>query len=229
MSKNLTVRESVAGIIVPSDATKDRKSQLQRFARFQAQQGRQWHDPDLSAYRDDLERTLAPSSVSAHLSTVRARYRAILRDPQRRDDLYSLAGEHLAELGQDDNPANRAAFVVELERRITNALDPASAPVKTKTRQDKPDSEHIRLTSEQASALMRAPGLDTLRSVRDTAIIALMLCTGIREMELCSLDVGDLRQRLEGELALHVKMGKGCKERLVPYGALSGVLAIVDL
>jgi site-specific recombinase XerD len=55
-----------------------------------------------------------------------------------------------------------------------------------------------------------------------------MLCTGIREAELCSLDVPDLRQALGGALALHVREGKGCKERLIPYGELEWVLAIVD-
>jgi site-specific recombinase XerD len=55
-----------------------------------------------------------------------------------------------------------------------------------------------------------------------------MLCTGIREAELCALTVEDLRQRLGGSLALHVCQGKGAKERLVPYGALEWVLAIVE-
>ena len=42
------------------------------------------------------------------------------------------------------------------------------------------------------------------------------------------LDVGDLRQRLGGELALHVREGKGARERLVPYGDLDWCLAVVD-
>jgi site-specific recombinase XerD len=63
---------------------------------------------------------------------------------------------------------------------------------------------------------------------RDTAILALMLCKGIREAELCVLDVIDLRQRYGGELALHIRKGKGAKERLVPYGALDFALTIAD-
>jgi integrase/recombinase XerD len=55
-----------------------------------------------------------------------------------------------------------------------------------------------------------------------------MLTTGIRESELCALEVPDLRQRLGGELALCVREGKGCKQRLVPYGSLSWVLVLVD-
>jgi site-specific recombinase XerD len=100
--------------------------------------------------------------------------------------------------------------------------------VKTITKQDVPDSEQLRLTKDQAERLMNAPGVGTLQGLRDTAIISLFLCTGIREAELCALNVEDLRQELAGELSLHVRNGKGCKERLVPYGELDFCLAIVD-
>jgi integrase/recombinase XerD len=100
--------------------------------------------------------------------------------------------------------------------------------VRVKVRQDRADDEHLRLTSAQASALMAAPGVRDLLGLRDTAVIALMLCTGVREAELSALEVDDLRQRLGGELALHVRDGKGRKERLIPYGELEWVLAIVD-
>jgi site-specific recombinase XerD len=111
---------------------------------------------------------------------------------------------------------------------VENAIDPEASTVRIGTSQDRPDAGHLRLTSEQASALMAAPGLDTLEGLRDTAVIALLLCTGVREAELVALDVDDLRQELGGELALHVREGKGAKERLVPYGELDWVLAIVD-
>jgi integrase/recombinase XerD len=55
-----------------------------------------------------------------------------------------------------------------------------------------------------------------------------MLCTGVREAELCALDTPDLRRRLSGEPALHVRRGKGSKERLIPYGTLIWVLSMVD-
>lgn len=64
--------------------------------------------------------------------------------------------------------------------------------------------------------------------LRDTAVIALMLCTGIREGELSALEVKDLRQKLGGELALLVLEVKGTKERLVPYGELDWCLVVVD-
>jgi integrase len=187
-----------------------------------ASQGCGWHEPDLAAYRDHLLIMYAPSTTQAHLSTIRGRYREILQDNGTRDILYRLASQ------VEDRPADRKALVDELLARIGNGINPARSTVKTVTRQDRPDAHHLRLTSEQASALMAAPGLGTLAGLRDTAVIAVMLCTGIREAELSALEMRDLRQRLGGELALHVREGKGRKERLIPYGELSWVLAVVD-
>jgi integrase len=181
-----------------------------------------WHKPDLAVYRDHLLNTYAPSTVQAHLSTIRGRYREILQDNATRDVLYRLASR------VEECPADRKALVDELLTRIENGIDPGQSSVKTTTKQDCPDSRHMRLTSEQASALMAAPGLETLEGLRNTAAIATMLCTGVREAELSALRVQNLRQRLGGELALHVRQGKGRKERLIPYGELSWVLAIVD-
>jgi site-specific recombinase XerD len=129
---------------------------------------------------------------------------------------------------QSDNPIERKAFVDEAVTRLTNEIDPKNAPVKQVKRQDVADAAYLRLTKEQAEALINAPGVDTLQGLRDTALIALMLCTGVREGELTALEVDDLRQELGGELALHIREGKGAKERLIPYGELDWCLAIVD-
>jgi site-specific recombinase XerD len=228
MDTALATRQTTVGVIVPDGATGDPKHRLGKFADWMDDHSLPWYAPNLAAYRDYLLDSLSSASVASHLATVRARYATLIRDDARRDELYSLAGERLQAMGQADTPADRKAFVDELVTRLQNALDPATAPVKTKTIQDRPDSDHLRLTSEQASALMAAPGVDTLRGLRDTAVISLLLCTGVREAELSALDVRDLRQSLGSELALHVREGKGAKERLVPYGALSWAVVIVE-
>jgi len=219
-----TIETSAHGALIPAGADKCTRSRLGHFVRWQAGHGRPWYEPDLTAYRDAmLADGRQPSTVAACLSTVRARYRAIVKDNETRQALFDAAAMHVG-----DGPADRKAYVDELLTRIENAIDPHLSPVKQVERQDRPDSDELRLTSEQAGALLAAPGVDTMRGLRDTAIIGLLLCTGVREAELTALDVADLRQRLGGELALHVREGKGCKERLVPYGALSWALAIVD-
>lgn len=229
MSDQALMKAKIEDVILPSDAGRDRLHRLGKFAAWMRNGGRPWYDVDLAGYRDELiEGGLAPSSVSAHLSTVRARYRELLRSDARRDELYTLAGRKLGDLGQADTPANRKALVDERLTRIRNHLDPAAAPVRELTSQDTADEAHLRLTPQQAQALLTSPGFNTLRGLRDSAAIGLMLCTGVREGELSALEVRDLRRHLGGELALHVREGKGCKERLIPYGELDWVLVIVE-
>ena len=229
MDKSL-VRGTVgeAGLI-PSGADKHLRYRVGKFMDWIGAEGRPWTELDLVAYRDHLlENGYASATVTAHMSTIRGRYQAVLRDNGTRQSLFDQAGAMLRGAGQDDSPANRAAMVGELVARIENALDPKAAPVRKLTSQDRPDAAQLRLTKEQASTLMAAPGVVSLQGLRDTAIIALMLCTGIREAELSALEVRDLRQTLGGDLALHVREGKGAKERLIPLGELDWVLIIVD-
>lgn len=224
----LTITTDVRTLLIPADANKDTKYRVGKFADWLTVTGRHWYGPDLPAYRDHLLESHSRSTVAAHLSTVRAAYQRIIRDNAIRQTLFDQASEALRVMRQKDNPANRKAFVDERITRLQNAIDPKASTVKVVKSQDTADGEHLRLTREQANALLSAPGVIPLEALRDTAVIAMLLCTGLREAELCALEVKDLRQRLGGELALHVREGKGAKERLVPYGDLSWVLAIVD-
>ncbi len=54
--------------------------------------------------------------------------------------------------------------------------------------------------------------------LRDTAIMELLYATGIRVSELCGLDVDDVD---EGRRTIRV-LGKGAKERMVPFGIPAG-------
>lgn len=215
--------------LIPIDSDRYTKSRLKRYGQWLEFTHTPWFSPDLRAYRDALlAEGKALSTVSAALSTVRARYRSFLRDPQIRKQLYDLAASKLRELEQEDTPSNRVAFVSEIETRIKNALDPAEAPIKVVRSQDVADNDHTRLSIPQARELLSLPDTSTLSGKRDRALIALLLTTGIREQEACNLVVDDLRQSLGGEPALHIREGKGCKERLIPYGGLAWVLDIVQ-
>jgi site-specific recombinase XerD len=55
-----------------------------------------------------------------------------------------------------------------------------------------------------------------------------MLTTGIRAEEASSLVVADLRQTFGGELSLHIRHGKGDKERLIPYGDMDWIMFVVE-
>ncbi|MEO8397408.1 MAG: tyrosine-type recombinase/integrase, partial [Chloroflexota bacterium] len=80
--------------------------------------------------------------------------------------------------------------------------------------------------------LLDAPATDARNThreaLRDAALIALMLCTGLREMEVCALNVDDLRQKVNQQLGVAVRSGKGAKARFVPYGGLAWCLEYAD-
>ena len=134
-------------ILIPADADKHARYRLGAFAGWLKERSQVWHDPDLSAYRDGmLAQGYAPATVRAHLSTIRGRYRELLRDNGLRDALEIAVRERLEAQGQSYGPADVEALVNRKLSRMENAVDPANSPVKTKVSQDAPDSAHLRLT-----------------------------------------------------------------------------------
>lgn len=221
MNEVMIIPQSNTSPLLQGVTDKDGRSRIGKFENWLQTNAQPWHNPDMLKYRDHLLQKLSPATVTAHLSSIRGRYNALLGDNRVRDSLYTLAPA-------DASPSDKKAVVDEILQRLENAVKPSAAPVKQVTKQDRADSEHLRLTRQQASTLIAAPGVLSLTGLRDTALIALILCTGIREAEACSLDVIDLRQTLDGVLSLHVREGKGAKARLIPYGEMSFCLAFVD-
>lgn len=70
------------------------------------------------------------------------------------------------------------------------------------------------LSELQVEDLLRAPQIDSALGLRDRAMIELMYASGLRVSELVSLR---MHQLSVNDRVLRV-MGKGSKERLVPYG-----------
>jgi len=75
------------------------------------------------------------------------------------------------------------------------------------------------LTQTQVEALLAAPDVATDLGLRDKAMLELMYASGLRVSELVNLKTFELGQR---EHVVRV-MGKGQKERLVPYGEEAAV------
>jgi site-specific recombinase XerD len=170
---------------------------------------RYWLEPDLAAYRDYLlqRKHLSPSSVQAHLSTVRRRYRELIDSGELKTHVVSiLRVDGVA-------PAEQQSTFRQIEERLSKALDPTVSEVAA----PRPKGEPVRLTKSQASELLGLPGLNTLQGIRDTAVIGLILSTGVRAREIRSLTVSDLETTPTGLSILHVPACQGCTERCVPY------------
>jgi integrase/recombinase XerD len=134
-------------------------------------------------------------------------------------------------VGQSEMIASFAdvkGVVDEIYERLERGVIHSPVIVKETHTQDTPDSEFPRLTAAQAQQLLSLPGGNTLQGKRDTALLGLMVTTGIRAEETSSLLVEDLRQTFGGELSLHIRHGKGDKERLIPYGDMDWILVVVE-
>jgi site-specific recombinase XerD len=71
------------------------------------------------------------------------------------------------------------------------------------------------LSAEQASRLIQAPDVTTLRGLRDRAILAVLLGCGLRRQEAAGLCIEHLQVR-EGRWVIVDLVGKGNKARSVP-------------
>ncbi len=70
------------------------------------------------------------------------------------------------------------------------------------------------LTVKEVESLLSQPEEETIRGIRDRAMLELLYATGLRASELVSLKIKDLNME-DGFLLC---LGKGGKERLVPIG-----------
>jgi len=92
------------------------------------------------------------------------------------------------------------------------AFNPADGV--TRPNADANEGKSPALGDGQARSLLDAPAGDTLKGLRDRAILSTLLFHGLRRAELCSLKVRDIESRRG---TLHFKVnGKGGKIRYVP-------------
>ncbi len=73
------------------------------------------------------------------------------------------------------------------------------------------------MTEAQVEALLKAPDTNTLLGLRDRTMLELMYASGLRVSELVTLKVFNVSMN-EGVLRV---LGKGNKERLVPFGEVA--------
>lgn len=89
--------------------------------------------------------------------------------------------------------------------------NPASELVIIKSQTSLP----VVLSIEEVERLMQQPDTSKAEGVRDRAILELFYSTGIRRTELCNIEISDLSLSRK---TLHIRKGKGGKDRLIPVG-----------
>lgn len=122
--------------------------------------------------------------------------------------------------------------------RTAAALEPALANGLPQLELVKPpqvrgELHGLRLTAQQARRLLNAPGTETLKGLRDSAILGLLLTLGLRRSEICNLTWGHITE-LEGHKVIANLKGKHGRIRtlklpvwlwrlLMRWGELSGL------
>lgn len=163
------------------------------------------------AYKIDVEEFIAFAGLRSPMemrSITRAHVIAWRKDLEQRGLAHSSIRRKLSALS--------ALFDYLCERNAVtgNPVDGVKRPAANNNEGSTPA-----LGDAQARKLLEAPPADTLKGIRDRAILATLLYHGIRREELCRLRVRDLQSR-QGVMHIRVR-GKRDKVRYVPLHAMA--------
>ncbi|MBN1430650.1 MAG: site-specific integrase [Anaerolineae bacterium] len=137
---------------------------------------------------------MSPNTQRAYAS----RLNAFLewRDAQQPASFVTHLKQYVAYLREDQNlsPRSVQAHINTIKGmlRTAAALEPSLAPGLpqldlVKAPQVRGEVQGRRLTAQQARLLLNAPGKDTIKGIRDSAILGLLLTLGLRRSEVCTL------------------------------------------
>src|SRR5687768_16647319 len=96
----------------------------------------------------------------------------------------------------------------------TNVIETNPASEIEMPRVEKRLPKHV-LTAHEADLVITQPDVNDALGIRDRAILELLYSTGIRRAELCALEIFDLDVERG---TVHIRQGKGKKDRIVPMG-----------
>lgn len=189
------------------EITAEHEAWVEEFARYlSAERGRSAHT--VAAYRGDV------TSLLEH-ATRRGRTRP---DELDLDDLRSWLAR-LRSMGMSTATVARRASSARVFTAWAHRTGRLAADVGVRLSVPRvARSLPSLLTPEQASDVLDSLSVEAAEddpgALRDRAVIELLYATGIRVAELCGLDIDDVD---ESRRAVRV-LGKGGKERTVPYG-----------
>jgi integrase/recombinase XerC len=179
----------------------------------------------LAGYERHLraERGLSPHTVRAYLgdaTTLLARCRAFagldLGALRSWLSAQSTAGASRASLAR--RAASARNFTAWAHRAGYLPADPGSRLAGRRAYTDLPSVLRQDQAAQALHAAARGAEQSDPAALRDMAVLELLYATGIRVGELCALDLDDV----DGEARVLRVLGKGGKERVVPYGAPAG-------
>lgn len=205
---------------------KDKVNRIYHYLNWLDNEGRHWLMLDMVAYRDHLLKSgLAPISVRSYLAAIRARYQTLMDDHRE-----AFEKTVFSQLSPELDDEMRQQLVREIINSVQTQINPRLSRVEEKPKDATPSTPLAVLSAEEASELLRQPGMNTRLGMRDTAVLAMLLCTGIRIGELIAIEVEHLEvnDMVTKSVGLFVPSEDGEKQdRVVPYFALDWVLPLV--
>lgn len=175
----------------------------------------------------EAERGMSAHTVRAYGGDVRhvlgfARRRGLTWDqvdlPLLRSWLASMVNAGLARATIARRGAAVRAFYAWAAREGAVGIDPAARLVTAQPAAALPVALGVPSAAAMLDAARDAAVGDDALALRDWATVELLYATGVRVGELVGADVGDVDQ---ASRLLHV-LGKGAKERVVPFGVPAG-------
>ncbi|MFC9558195.1 tyrosine recombinase XerC [Agromyces sp. NPDC056965] len=163
----------------------------------------------VAAYRSDLVELI--SFTEARGSTDAA----AIDLPLLRDWLWTATERGLARSSIARRAASARGFTAWLSRRGLLEADPGVRLKAPRAQRTLPRVVTEQAVTDALAALSARAADDAPTEVRDLAIIELLYASALRVSELVGLDLDDIDRRRRVVRVL----GKGSKERMVPYGA----------
>ncbi len=199
MSETMTVREAI-----------------RRFLEY-LEIERKYSSKTIEAYRSDLEGSEVPGRSPGflpHLANVLAITDPLLSGVTQREVRGYIAELHRRGLARR-SIARKLASVKSLMKFATaHGVIPSNPARLVQTPKLERRLPAV-LSAEEARSLVALPDTGTPGGLRDAALLELLYSTGVRRAELCGLALADVDMS-----ARTIKvMGKGGKERVIPFGA----------
>ena len=165
-------------------------------------------------------RNVAPSTIKGYV-TVGENLLRYLREQGMPTSASALTRDHLeaflAALGTRVSPATTARHYRSLQqlfRWLVEDGELSRSPMERMRAPIVPEQPVEVLTDDELSRLLAACKGNTFENRRDTALIRMLLDTGMRASELMGLSVEDI----DDEQSVAYVMGKGRRGRAVPFG-----------
>lgn len=166
-------------------------------------------------------RNVAPSTIASYLR-VGANLLDYLRDKGMPTGAAALTRDHLeaflADLGDRVSAATSAKHyrsMQQLFRWLVEDGEITASPMARMRPPQVPEQPVDVFTDDELSRLLAVCKGNTFENRRDTALLRMLVDTGMRAGELCGLALEDLDEQ---ERVAHV-LGKGRRGRAVPFGA----------